>query len=90
MICVTAFVVDVRSGRVFDLPFQSVSDGPCPASYAPESTRLFEFRADSRLLVVRGSYEDEPGEVVDRQECSARFYLWTGREFRLLDEVPYR
>ncbi|MBN3809759.1 hypothetical protein [Paraburkholderia sp. Ac-20347] len=67
--CVMAAAIDTRSGRVTSLPF-NVSDWPL------DVTEPLAFRADSCLLVVRGSRNE-------RAEHGTYYYMFDGKVFRL-------
>jgi hypothetical protein len=86
--CLSIAVVDVRTGEVFDGPFNTLEyDGGLKyrdGSYSlTDNFKPVEHRLDSRMLVVRGCPDD-----YDYRNCGLRFYAWGGREFQLLQAFP--
>ncbi|HEY9284503.1 MAG TPA: hypothetical protein VIP46_13685 [Pyrinomonadaceae bacterium] len=88
-ICVSLRVVDVRTGRIYRVPFAGVGDGPCPLGFYVGGRKLLEFRRDSRLLIVRGTVEGV-GSGDDRADfpCATRYYVWRRNRLALLREIP--
>lgn len=84
MICLNLFVVDVRTNRIYDLPFVGIADGPCPENFYNGSRILADFRPNSRLLVLRGSTEEWGSDGVQDQPCSTRYYVWRHNRLVLL------
>ena len=86
--CRSIAVVDLETGRVFDGPFEYLStdsdisyrDGQ--RSLTP-SFKPIEYRAHSRLLIVRGCYS-----FWDHSNCALRYYDWNGTQFHLIKEFP--
>lgn len=72
--CVMAVVIDKSSGRVTSLPF-TVSDWPLNV------TEPLEYRANSCLLVVRGSRNES-------NEHGTYYYTFDGAKFHLLATAP--
>jgi hypothetical protein len=67
-VCQDGSVIEVSSGRVWDLPFRNVSD--CPNLNRP----LLEFRNDSRLLIVNGVVERE--RPAPDLPCGTYYFEW--------------
>lgn len=67
--CVMAAAIDTKSGRVTSLPF-TVSDWPL------DVTEPLSYRADSCLLIVRGSRNESAGH-------GTYYYAFDGKTFRL-------
>ncbi|MFX1762657.1 hypothetical protein PWP93_08705 [Paraburkholderia sp. A1RI-2L] len=67
--CVMAAAIDAQSGRVTSLPF-TVSDWPL------DVTGPLSYRADSCLLVVRGSRNESAGH-------GTYYYAFDGKTFQL-------
>ena len=67
--CVSAVIVDAKSGAVHELPFQALTFGA-------EVREPFSFRLDSNLLVVRGC----PNE----KDCATYQYEWRDSRLRFL------
>lgn len=72
--CVQMAVIDTISGQVYDGPFGILPRGTISFP-AEENTGLF-YHPDSSLLIARGC----PNET----DCGAYYYLWTGKQFKLL------
>ena len=86
--CIGGAVVDLKTGTVLDLPFQVVVSGIAGLSYADgtdmssPSFEPIEFRADSRLLIVRGCPDE------DLKRCGLYAFEWTDPKFRILSQQP--
>jgi hypothetical protein len=91
MICVNIAIVDTRTGKIHGTPFLGIGDGPCPGSYSLEKPKLVEFKANSRLLILRGAAEDldQDGTFHDAP-CSTRYYVWKKNHFALVKEVLFK
>jgi hypothetical protein len=70
--CVMAAAIDAKTGSVISLPF-TVSNWPL------EVTEPLDYKANSRLLIVRGS-RDEKGNGI-------YYYEFAGHSFKLLSET---
>jgi hypothetical protein len=79
--CAVFFIINVRTGEIFDLPFRGVVF-PFMRFPAEGEFGMFDFKVDSRLLVVQGCPFDGP------PECASFFYEWTGERLRLLRKLP--
>ena len=76
--CVSMAVVDSKTGRAFDGPFNLLG---YDLSYTYEGgEEQLEYRIDSRLMVARGG----PGE----KDCGTYYYEWAGDRFRLIHKTP--
>ena len=76
--CVSMAVVDDRTGRAFDGPFQ-ILGYDLSNDYEGGEEQL-EFRPDSRLLISRGC----PGE----KDCGTYYYEWVNDTFKLVRKTP--
>ena len=80
--CIDAAVVDARTGKVRDMPFEHLgyayslqyADG---VSERDDGFKPLQFSPNSRLLIVRGCLELD-------QNCGAHYYEWTGSALKLL------
>lgn len=72
--CIMAAAIDTKTGRVTSLPF-SVSDWPL------DVTEPLSYRADSCLLVVKGSRNEG-------DEHGTYYYVFDGKAFRLRVSEP--
>jgi len=75
--CSTFFIVDELSGQVFEPGFHLTA----PKSGTDQSSG-FVYKADSRLLVMRGCRNNEAGS------CGTYYMLWTGSALNTLMRVP--
>lgn len=76
--CVSMAVVDEKTGRVSDGPFELLG---YDLAYDYEGgEEQLEFRTDSRLMIARGC----PGE----KNCGTYYYEWTGEAFKLIRKSP--
>lgn len=86
--CTNGAVIDARTGRVYfpkELAGVAVWFGRGP----DENFDTFEFRKDSRLLIIRGiagPMEEDTEDVMSKQ--GTYFYQWIGTRFRLIKFVP--
>ncbi|MEA2922831.1 MAG: hypothetical protein QOF07_2798 [Bradyrhizobium sp.] len=87
MICLNLAIVDVKTNRIYDLPFVGIADGPCPAGFYHDDRILVDFRRNSRLMIVRGSTEEKGPEGVQDQPCSTRYYVWKRNRLVLLRKL---
>jgi len=82
--CWMIAVIDARTGgMIHDLPeFFSFATHPFPDGTALSQSGFepLSYRLDSRLLIMRGCPNEE--------DCSLRYYEWTGSKFRLLRKLP--
>lgn len=85
--CLQMAIVNEQTGAVYPGPF-TVLDFGAPHRFADKSDSSqvdsFEplvFRANSRLLVVRGCPEE------DQANCALFYYEWSGLKFRLLQRL---
>lgn len=65
-------IVDVRTGKQYDLPFVGVVG--CERATGERST--IERRANSRLTIVRGRLEIAYGDYFDDGLCGTFYYVW--------------
>jgi hypothetical protein len=77
--CVTGAIVDAFTGRVTFLP--SVSTEGMEA-VMDENFNAFEFRNNSRLIVLSG-------KLTENSARGAHFFAWDGRFLIRVDTVPY-
>ena len=88
MICINLVVVNVKTGKIYDTPFMGIGDGPCPVGFFENKRELLHFKANSRLLILRGSAEDHgPGNTVNDARCSTRYYVWKSNNLVLVKEI---
>lgn len=76
--CRNIAVLDQRSGRVFTFPGVNAISGAMG-----NSEERVDFRLDSRLLIVAGSFDNER---VERKF----YYLWTGDRLRRIFSEPLK
>ena len=76
--CVSIVVINLKTGMVYDGPFVILGYGPS-LRYEGGDDEL-EYRASSRLLVVRGCPED--------RNCGTYYYDWKGDHFERLRFAP--
>ena len=76
--CVSMAVVDCKTGKTFDGPFNLL--GYDLANLYEGGEEQLEFHVDSRLVIARGC----PGE----KDCGSYYYEWTGAEFKLVRKAP--
>ena len=74
--CVSAVVVDAKSGTVHSLPFSNLG---MDASIEGDSEPLL-FKFNSRLLIASGC----PGE----RDCATYYYEWAGERLKLIEKSP--
>jgi hypothetical protein len=75
--CTTFFIVDELNGRVYEPGFNLTA----PKSGADETVG-FQYRPDSRLLVMEGCHGNFAGS------CGKYYMLWTGSKFETLVREP--
>ncbi len=75
--CSTFFIVDELNGKVYEPGFQLTA----PKSGADE-TFGFQYRPDSRLLVMQGCRNNTVGS------CGKYYMLWTGSKLQTLFREP--
>jgi len=78
-ICINASIVDTNTNKIFDFPFDSLSDGPCPSGFEVGGLR---YRLNSQLLIVSGAINDEL--------CATIYYIWKNNRFVQLKRVDAR
>jgi hypothetical protein len=78
--CANATIADVRTGKTFDVPFLGVVG----CKKVTGEHRTIERKADSRLLVVRGSLEIPEGDYFYEGPCGTFYYLWQQPHLRLI------
>ena len=76
--CGVFFIVDVMTGRVYDLPFH-VAAFPPIFVYQGGGAGV-DFRINSRLMILRGCPEETA--------CATYAYEWTGSALKLLRKTP--
>lgn len=76
--CVSIVVINLKTGVVYDGPFEILGYGSL-LRYEGGDDEI-EYRAVSRLLVVRGCPEDK--------SCGTYYYDWKGDHFERLRFVP--
>jgi hypothetical protein len=83
--CANAIFADVLTGARHDVPFLGV--GGCRTVTGDHDT--MERRADSRLMVVRGSLEMTYGSEFSEGPCGTFSFVWENQSLRLLTcEIP--
>jgi hypothetical protein len=75
--CISIALIDAKKGTVYDGPFAVLGWG---WPQFGEGSEPLSFRADSRLLIVRGCPEEK--------NCGAYFYEWTGSSLKLIRKAP--
>jgi len=85
--CVSAELIDEKTGTVYQAPFSIVGapfDGYMYEgkydSRNVDSLELLSFRINSSLLIVRGCPEDK--------NCASYFYQWIGSQWKLIRKIP--
>jgi hypothetical protein len=76
--CVSMALVDNKTGRTFDGPFNLL--GYDLAFVYEGGEEQLEYRLDSRLIVARGC----PGE----KDCGTYYYEWADDRFKLIRKTP--
>lgn len=84
--CSNAALVDTLSHKTHKMPFVGVVGCPSVAVDRPTIQR----RADSNLLIVRGSLEITFARgLFSEGPCGTFYYLWSAKRFRLIGcEIP--
>lgn len=82
-ICVAGAIIDVKTREFHWLPF--VTAGEC----ASVPGKILDFRATSRLLIVRGrvGIADPSRKTFRESDCGVFKYVWTGTGFRRISSV---
>jgi len=75
--CVRFALLDLKSGSIFDAPFESLWLDAYPTN-GWRGTGL-EYHVDSRLLLADGCV---------KEKCATFYYEWTGTAFRLVPSAP--
>ena len=76
--CVSLAIIDDKTGRTFDAPFNVLG---YDLNYTYEGGEdQVEFRPDSRLIIARGC----PGE----KDCGTYYYEWVNDTFKLIRKKP--
>jgi hypothetical protein len=75
--CTTFFIVDELDGHVYEPGFNLTA-----AKGAPDATFGFQFKPDSRLLVMEGCHSNMTGT------CGKYYMLWTGSRLETLVREP--
>ncbi|MBZ5611865.1 MAG: hypothetical protein LAP38_26695 [Acidobacteriia bacterium] len=78
--CTNATIADVRTARTVQLPFAGVIG----CERVTGEHRTIERKADSRLMIVRGSLEIPNGDYLDEGPCGTFYYVWQQRRLRLI------
>jgi len=76
--CVSMAVVDCKTGKTVDGPFNLL--GFDLSNLYEGGEEQLDFRPDSRLIIARGC----PGE----KDCGTYYYEWTNDHFKLLRKTP--
>ncbi|HNY38820.1 MAG TPA: hypothetical protein PKJ41_00430 [Bryobacteraceae bacterium] len=82
-VCAAGAIVDIETREFYRLPFVTAGDcGSVPG-------KLLDFRANSRLLIVRGrvGVADPAGKTFQESDCGVFKYVWTGVRFRQISAV---
>lgn len=79
--CLMNALIDARSGKVYHLPGAGMNFSHNVHDSLVDDGGLLRYRADSRLFVLVGSPQEEPG----RRGIS--FFEWTGSRMKLLRHV---
>jgi hypothetical protein len=85
MICVNLSILNIKTGKIYDVPFGAISDDPCSKNSQEPPEIGIDYRLNSRLLIVKGHFET----YADRGDsgCSTRYYLWKGNRFVLIHKI---
>ena len=87
--CTSGAIIDARTGRVY-FPEELAGVAVWFGSGPDDDFETFEFRKDSRLLIIRGTAgpmeEQDDVDVVSWQ--GTYYYQWLGTRFRMIKFVP--
>ena len=75
--CTTFFIVDELNGRVYEPGYNLTAP-----KAVPDATIGFQYRPDSRLLVMEGCHGNSAAT------CGKYYMLWTGSKLETLDREP--
>jgi hypothetical protein len=85
--CSNSVIADVLSGKTYDMPFAGVVG--CEPITGNFDT--LQRRADSSLLIVRGSLEMSNGGYLDEGPCGTFYFRWASDRLHLVGcDIPER
>lgn len=82
--CSNATIADVQTGKTHETPFVGIVG--CPENGNSEA---LQSKADSSLLIARGSLEMTYGHYFDEGPCGTYYFQWRSNRLRLIGcEIP--